>query len=168
MTAAHADRTEAASDPSPPGWRIGSGSAAYVLVLITIASSGSASEPSCTRNTSSSKTAAERDSANLTRGFDETIERGIDATDEMLLFIREGYRRDPAGFDLAAWARAGHLFSGPVAGIALLGPDGGVLQASPSPSAPTDGASSRPNATPPGTGCSSPSRCPGRRPLAGC
>jgi len=43
--------------------------------------------------------------ANLARAFKEHITRLLQANDQILLFARSSYAKDPAGFDLSAWAR---------------------------------------------------------------
>jgi signal transduction histidine kinase/ActR/RegA family two-component response regulator len=69
---------------------------------------------------------------NTAYGFAENLERSFEALDQSLLFLRESYLRDPAGFDLVALSR------GPVMGrrqvqVALLDADGGVQASSAGP-----------------------------------
>lgn len=74
--------------------------------------------------------AAGHDSANLARAFEESIVRAFESVDETLIFTRELYLRDPAGFDLRGWARRGNFRGGGlIAQISLIGADG-VLQQS--------------------------------------
>ncbi|MDR3532721.1 MAG: PAS-domain containing protein [Rhodopila sp.] len=48
---------------------------------------------------------AAKDTANLARSFDENITRTVEAVDQTLLFVRESYQHDRAGFVLGSWAR---------------------------------------------------------------
>ncbi|HEX3573105.1 MAG TPA: PAS-domain containing protein [Rhodopila sp.] len=50
--------------------------------------------------------AAENDAANLARAFDENITRTIEAVDQTLLFLRDAYQHDPAGFAREPWPSA--------------------------------------------------------------
>ena len=47
---------------------------------------------------------AYHDTANLARAFEEHIIRLIQAHDQILLFARTSYAKDPGGFDLAQWS----------------------------------------------------------------
>jgi len=49
--------------------------------------------------------AAYQDTANLARAFEEHIIRLIQAHDQILIFARTSYSKDPQSFDLAQWAR---------------------------------------------------------------
>ncbi len=71
---------------------------------------------------------------NTAYGFAENLERSFEALDQSLLFLRESYLRDPAGFDPVALSR------GPVLGrrqvqVALLDPYGAVKASSAGPGA---------------------------------
>lgn len=48
---------------------------------------------------------ARQNTQNLARAFEETTARTLRAVDQSMLFLRDAYRRDPAGFDAVAWAR---------------------------------------------------------------
>ncbi len=49
---------------------------------------------------------AEQDSTNLASVFEEHIVRSIKTIDQTLLYVRNSYERDRAGFDPTAWARS--------------------------------------------------------------
>lgn len=68
-----------------------------------------------------------RDGANLARVFSENVARSFAAIDQMLLFARESYLRDPNHFDLSTWATHGQLVSEITFQISVLGPDGKLL-----------------------------------------
>lgn len=46
-----------------------------------------------------------KDTGNLARAFEENIIRSITAIDQVILFARDSYARDPGRFDLNNWAR---------------------------------------------------------------
>src|SRR5690348_6064265 len=48
----------------------------------------------------------ENDTANLARSFDDSITRTVEAVDQTLLFIREGYQNDRAAYAPQAWAQS--------------------------------------------------------------
>ena len=48
---------------------------------------------------------AVKDTGNLARAFEENIVRSITAIDQVILFVRDAYARDPGRFDLNSWAR---------------------------------------------------------------
>ena len=113
--------------------RLGGGLAQIALVLVTIAIIWGGIWTFLHQEFRQLEAAAERDAANLARGFDETIVRGFEAVDETLLFVRESYLRDPAGFDLTTWARSRVFRSGLVVQISVIGPDGVMLQSNVGP-----------------------------------
>ncbi|MDC7787270.1 ATP-binding protein [Rhodoplanes sp. TEM] len=55
---------------------------------------------------------AAQTTANLVRAFEEHIIRSIRGADQTLLFAREIYARDPAGFDVRPWAAASEAANG--------------------------------------------------------
>jgi signal transduction histidine kinase len=70
---------------------------------------------------------AVKDTANLARTFDEDITRTVEAVDQTLLFAREAYRRDPAGFMAGSWTNA-HVFRDDLrVQISLVNRDGDVV-----------------------------------------
>ncbi len=113
--------------------RSGGGLGHVVLVLVTITIIWGGIWTFLRQEYQQLEIAAARDAANLARGFDETIVRGFEAVDETLLFVRESYLRDPTGFDLTTWARSRFFRSGLVVQIALIGPDGAMLQSNVGP-----------------------------------
>jgi hypothetical protein len=48
----------------------------------------------------------DKESANLARLLDESITRTVEAVDQTLLFIREGYQKDHAAYASQAWAQS--------------------------------------------------------------
>ena len=101
----------------------------YALVLVTIAIIWTSIWAFLHQEHRQLDSAAERDAANLVRGFDEAIVRDFEDIDQTLLFARASYLRDPAGFDLSSWSRDRHSLSGLITRIALTGPDGAPFRA---------------------------------------
>jgi signal transduction histidine kinase/CheY-like chemotaxis protein len=76
---------------------------------------------------------AEDDTANLARAFEENITRTVEAADQTLLFLREAYQNDPAGFVKGPWA-SGHGFLDNLhMQLSLANRDGKVLWSNPGP-----------------------------------
>ncbi|MGE0417787.1 MAG: cache domain-containing protein, partial [Acetobacteraceae bacterium] len=71
---------------------------------------------------------AQEDSRNLVRAFSENILRTIESVDQTLLMIREAQVRDPNGLDLTSWATSRPFMNDLNVQIALIGPDGIMLQ----------------------------------------
>ncbi len=71
--------------------------------------------------------------ANLSRAFEENINRTIEAVDQTVLFVRDAYARDPTGFDLSTWARARPFLNQPAIQIGLVDKNSIVLQSNLSP-----------------------------------
>jgi signal transduction histidine kinase/CheY-like chemotaxis protein len=83
------------------------------------------------------QSSAWQDTANLARGFAESITRTVDAVDQVMLTSRAAYRLDPARFDLAALAPRNQILSDLTLQVALtdtrgimtasnLGPSAGI------------------------------------------
>jgi signal transduction histidine kinase/response regulator of citrate/malate metabolism len=71
---------------------------------------------------------AVRDIAALARAFEEHIVHDIEAIDQTLLFLRDTYARDPVGFQLPDWTRAGTFRNALKPQMSIVGPDGILLQ----------------------------------------
>jgi signal transduction histidine kinase/ActR/RegA family two-component response regulator len=70
---------------------------------------------------------AVKDTANLARSFDENITRTVEAVDQILMFVREAYQHDRAGFLHGSWTRAHAFLDDLHVQIALADRDGKVL-----------------------------------------
>jgi PAS domain S-box-containing protein len=67
------------------------------------------------------------DSTNLARAFDENITRTVDAVDQQLLFFRDAYEHDPAGFVRWSWARRSTFVDNLQVQMAVADRDGKVI-----------------------------------------
>jgi signal transduction histidine kinase/ActR/RegA family two-component response regulator len=77
---------------------------------------------------------AAKDTVNLARAFDENITRTVEAVDQTLLFVRDAYRRDPATFDLGAWAHGRSFLNDLKVQIAVADRNGKVVWSNLGPS----------------------------------
>ena len=57
---------------------------------------------------------------NLALGFAENIQRSLEAIDQTLIYVRDGYIADPQRFDLAKWTRGGPVVGRPSVRISVL------------------------------------------------
>ncbi|MCK8785811.1 EAL domain-containing protein [Roseomonas sp. NAR14] len=80
-----------------------------------------------------------RTATNISAAAEQGIARTIEAIDQRLLFVREAYRRDPAGFSLDFISRGNGYFDGMMVQLAVIGPDGKLLMSNLGrPEQPTD------------------------------
>jgi len=70
---------------------------------------------------------ARHDTENLARAFEENTAHSIDAADQVLLFLRSLYMRNPDRFDFEGWNENVHNSDGLLLQIAILGKDGVVI-----------------------------------------
>ena len=74
--------------------------------------------------------AAQEDSRNLVRAFAENITRTVESVDQTLLLVRDAVVRDSTSLDLSTWATRRPFMNDLAVQIALIGPDGIMLQSS--------------------------------------
>ncbi|MFL9828595.1 ATP-binding protein [Rhodoplanes sp. SY1] len=83
-----------------------------LLGLVCIAATWAAALYGIREERRAAEQEARQTTANLARAFEEHIVRSIRAADQTLLFVRELYARDPAGFDVRPWSRASEAANG--------------------------------------------------------
>jgi signal transduction histidine kinase/CheY-like chemotaxis protein len=71
--------------------------------------------------------AAEEDTANLARAFEENITRTIETVDQTLLILRDAYQRDPIGFARTSWATGRPFLDDLHVQMGVAGPDGTII-----------------------------------------
>jgi signal transduction histidine kinase/CheY-like chemotaxis protein len=79
---------------------------------------------------------AAKDTANLALTFEEDITRTVEAVDQTLLFTREAYRHDPAGFLAGSWVKAYAFLDRLHIQISLVNRDGDVVWSNLGPAPP--------------------------------
>ena len=63
---------------------------------------------------------------NLALGFAENIQRSLEAIDQTMIYVRDGYMADPQHFDLTRWTRSGPVAGRPSVRISVLDAAGGL------------------------------------------
>jgi len=75
----------------------------------------------------------------LANAFEDNVIRAIHSIDQVILFVRDSYARDPARFDLLSWARERPFLNDQTLQIALIDPHGMLVQSNLGPiTAPVD------------------------------
>ena len=69
-----------------------------------------------------------KETSNLALAFEENIVRSINAIDQVILFLRDSYARDPARFDLLTWARERPFINDQTFQFSLVDASGGLVQ----------------------------------------
>lgn len=77
-----------------------------------------------------------KETSNLALAFEENVIRSITAIDQVLLFVRDSYARDPARFDLRSWARDRPFINDQTFQISLVDSSGMLIQSNLSQGAP--------------------------------
>ncbi len=89
--------------------------------------------------------AAAAEAEHLARSLEQITIRMAEASDQLLRFVQMGYRLDPAGFDLLAWADAYRPADALSVQLAVIGADGRLRASSVDPSARPVDLSDRPH-----------------------
>jgi signal transduction histidine kinase/AmiR/NasT family two-component response regulator/HPt (histidine-containing phosphotransfer) domain-containing protein len=71
---------------------------------------------------------ANEDTSILANAFEENVIRSIHSIDQVILFVRDSYARDPARFDLMGWARARPFLNDLTLQISLVDAHGLLVQ----------------------------------------
>lgn len=69
-----------------------------------------------------------KETSNLALAFEENIVRSITAIDQVILFLRDSYARDPARFDLLTWARERPFINDQIFQYSLVDASGRLVQ----------------------------------------
>ena len=69
-----------------------------------------------------------KETSNLALAFEENVIRSVTAIDQVILFVRDSYARDPARFDLRSWAHDRPFINDQTFQISLIDPSGRLIQ----------------------------------------